>query len=198
MPIVSMEQRKKRPCIVCKHTKRKEIENRLLAGERARDVAQWYFGLNFQVIEQHMLYHVDQATKDAAEVVNKQGMRALEIQDNDFERSRSILDLLWETQTMLGWGMMHAKEKGAVIALAQAGAQRIRALETLAKMYMQLAGKPTDSEQTREEDWKAFQELVTESLSQHPEARAALGDAILKLVKEQRLNAETNGSDDNG
>lgn len=204
MPEFTIVHKKGRPCNVCIHSKRIEIENRMLAGERARGIAELYAGIEWRSIERHMMHHVSQAIKDTAALVNTDTMAALEINEENAIRGRSILDNLWDTHELLAKGMNYASENKKLISLAQIGAQRIRVLETLARMYMSLQAKPGDSNDTREQDWLTFQNLVTKSLEAYPEARAALGEAILATVEKQHEQAvreesdEYDASDSNG
>lgn len=165
-------------CAVCAHTDRRAIEAALANGETFAAIEQQFATVSEEELETHRDMHVPIIAQHTVTVLPND---PLTLTDEQRAQGATILDKMWETENLLAQGMQYALADETWSGLAALGGQRRATLESLAKMYVRLMGQPDDTDRTRAQDWAQFQWLVTTALRNFPEARAALGEAIMRI-----------------
>jgi hypothetical protein len=160
-------------CTVCDHPERGKID-RTLARLQApiRDVARRY-SLDKSAVHRHSVNHLPRAlakATEAAAVAN--GDRLLGEVDSLLERTRALLD--------------DAEEEGDRGHFLKGVREARGCIELLAKLTGQLNEAPQVNILTHP-DWVTLRATMLGALQDHPDALAAVVEAVRRLDQSQRL-----------
>lgn len=151
-----------RPCTVCSHPAREEIDNFLAAGCAASTVA-WVFGLGARSVRRHAANHLPAMLKQAA------------LDD----RAGQALDVLAEVKRLY-WKTVNILEKADTPPRVALAAIR-EARETLTLVGR--LGGPDDRppfDLATHPEWVTVRTILLRALEPFPEARAAAAEALLE------------------
>ncbi len=155
-----------RPCTICGHPGRDEIDRRLVASTALKPISE-RFGVSVQALIRHRNLHLPQAVRDAAE-----GTRAAA------ERERGG-DLLAAARALhaKALDLMRQAERARDLRTALAGIREAaRCVELQGRLIGQIK-EPTVNVILSAE-WLNVQAVVLSALEPHPEARQAVAEAL--------------------
>jgi hypothetical protein len=156
-----------RPCTICGHPGRDEIDRRLVASTALKPISE-RFGVSVQALIRHRNLHLPQAARAAAE-----GTRAAA------ERERGS-DLLASARALHGKALdlMRQAERARDLRTALAGIREAaRCIELQARLMGQIKETPT-VKVTLSAEWLSLQAVILSALEPHPDAREAVAAAL--------------------
>jgi hypothetical protein len=156
-----------RPCTICRHPERDEIDQRLIASTALKPISE-RFGVTVQALIRHRNLHLPQAVRDAAE-----GTRAAA------ERQRGG-DLLAAARALHGnaLDLMRQAERARDLRTALAG---IREAARCVELQGRLMGQIRETQSVNvilSPQWVSLQAVILSALEPHPEARQAVASAL--------------------
>lgn len=157
-----------RRCSVCDHDDHEAIDHELVGGVGYRDIAKRR-GLSSSALFRHAQAHVSPAlTRVAAGREDEHAVALLERVEDLYERARRILTSA-EQDGKPGVGLAAIRELRGIV-------------ELLGKVTGELDDRPhTTVNLLVSPEWLALRGAITEALSAHPQARAAVAQAIAEL-----------------
>jgi hypothetical protein len=156
-----------RPCTICRHPERDEIDQRLIASTALKPISE-RFGVSVQALIRHRNLHLPQAVRDAAE-----GTRAAA------ERERGG-DLLAAARALHGKALdlMRQAERARDLRTALAGIREAaRCVELQGRLMGQIKETPTVNV-TLSAEWLSLQAVILSALEPHADARQAVAAAL--------------------
>lgn len=157
-----------RPCSVCRHPDRAEIDRALIAGEGFAAVSRRSAGLTEDAVRRHHAKHLPHAAVQEAADAREEA-----------EGDRGA-DLLAEAQSLRrkGMALLAKAESAGELRTALAGVREAgRLLELEAKLRGQIEAAPTVNV-VLSPAWLQVQTVILAALEPHPAARAALVRAL--------------------
>jgi len=192
-----------RPCSICNHTERLEIDRLLLSGEPYRNIAK-RFNVSIGGISRHKENHIGTDLRDVHEAMIQAREEALsEIKEgtkaNELETLETIKDGLkdeikgdianrlelcrdhFEQLKILRERAAMALERAESSDDSKATASFIRELRELIRLWGELEGKLQSSPQitiVNDPEWIEIRTLIITALDDYPEAKEAVVHAI--------------------
>ena len=189
-----------RPCSICSHSERLEIDRLLLRGESYRKIAE-RFGLSTGSISRHKEAHIGTDLRDVREVMIQAREEALaeikgEVKARDMEEVKA--EVITEARGVIAsrlelcrdhFGQLRVLRERAALALETAeGAEdvktallAIKELRELVRLWGELEGKlqsqPTVNILVAPE-WLELKAVIVTALRPHPEALQAVIEAL--------------------
>ena len=189
-----------RPCSICSHSERLEIDRLLLRGESYRKIAE-RFGLSMGSISRHREAHIGTDLRDVREVMIQAREEALaeikgEAKARDMEEVKA--EVVAEAKEGLATRLELCKDhfdqlrvlrERAAIALEKAegsenhkiALQAIRELRELVRLWGELEGKLQSQPQINilvNPEWLQLRTIIVTALRPHPEALEAVLNAL--------------------
>ncbi len=157
-----------RTCNVCTHSEREAIDRALVGGCVQRDITRRY-GIPKDSVNRHKAGHISPALVKAAE-------------RREEERAESLLDrieeLCGEARQVLEATKTDRKHATSILAIRELRA----CFELIGKITGELQDRPTVAINILQSpDWLEVRDVLLAALAPHPEARAAVGSALLAL-----------------
>lgn len=157
-----------RPCTVCNHPKRREIELAAARGASARSIS-LDFGVTDQSLGRHMKAHASRAIEKAAAAA---GIRDLASGLGLNEEMVSLQDRTLEI-------LARAEKDSKTLSVAVGAIREARCnLELLGKLTGKLRPDTQVNVLVTSPDWLAMRERIASALEPYPEARADVLRAI--------------------
>jgi hypothetical protein len=156
-----------RPCTICRHAERDEIDRRLVASTALKPISE-RFGVTVQALIRHRNLHLPQAVRDAAGAALAAA-----------ERERGT-DLLAEARALHGKALdlMRQAERARDLRTALAGIREAaRCVELQGRLIGQIKETPTVNV-TFSAEWLSLQAVILSALEPHAEARQAVAAAL--------------------
>ncbi|MBW3557114.1 MAG: hypothetical protein KY454_09310 [Actinobacteria bacterium] len=157
-------------CTICSHPKVEEIDAALVRGESRRRVADW-FHASESALQRHRTNCISPALVTAHAKATEEA------------RYRSLLDRIEEQATRLERVIQKAEDGGSTGTMLSAIRELRAMLELLGKATGEL--KPDGTQVTvniaTSEEWQRIQAVIVGAVTPFPEARAAVGDALMAL-----------------
>lgn len=161
-----------RPCTVCKHPDRRDMEQRVSRGESAQSVAS-HFDVPARALQRHLASHATRSMEKAAVAI---GMRDLASGLGLTEEAAALQD---RTLAILTRAEKQAKtHTRALLAIREARAN----LELLGKFTGKLRPDTQVNVLVTSPDWLAMRERIGAALGPYPEAR----EAVMKALADER------------
>jgi len=189
-----------RPCSICSHSERLEIDRLLLRGESYRKIAE-RFGLSMGSISRHREAHIGTDLRDVREVMIQAREEALaeikgEAKARDMEEVKA--EVITEARGVIAsrlelcrdhFGQLKVLRERAAIALEKAegsenhkiALQAIRELRELVRLWGELEGKLQSQPQINilvNPEWIQLKAVIVSALRPHPEALEAVLSAL--------------------
>jgi len=189
-----------RPCSICSHSERLEIDRLLLRGESYRKIAE-RFGLSMGSISRHREAHIGTDLRDVREVMIQAREEALaeikgEVKARDMEEVKA--EVITEARGVIAsrlelckdhFDQLRVLRERAAIALEKAegsenhkiALQAIRELRELVRLWGELEGKLQSQPQINilvNPEWLQLRTIIVTALRPHPEALEAVLEAL--------------------
>lgn len=153
-----------RPCTVCQHPKRDEIDKRLASDANFAGISRDFAGISEDALKRHKERHLPEAlakAKDIKEVANADTL----LEDVQALRKRAL-------------GILETAEEAGDLKTALLGIREARScMELLAKVEGQLKDTPQINF-TLSAEWIELRTLIITALDPYPEAKEAMVRAI--------------------
>jgi len=196
-----------RPCSICTHPDRLEIDRLILHGEPYRNIAK-QFGLSIGTISRHKEAHIGTDLQDVREVMIQAREEALsQIKAEEVETLETVkAEIITEARESLvsrlelcrdHFDQLRVLRERAAIALETAEAsedlkvalQAIRELKDLVRLWAELEGKLQSQPQINLQqvniytspEWDAVGLLLARILEDHPDLRAEVAEGLIAL-----------------
>ena len=189
-----------RPCSICSHSERLEIDRLLLRGESYRKIAE-RFGLSMGSISRHREAHIGTDLRDVREVMIQAREEALaeikgEAKARDMEEVKA--EVITEARGVIAsrlelcrdhFGQLRVLRERAAIALEKAegsenhkiALQAIRELRELVRLWGELEGKLQSQPQINilvDPQWIELRTVIIQALDPYPQAKEAVVNAV--------------------
>lgn len=151
-----------RPCSLCVHSDRPQIDESIVAGARYRDVAR-QFGVSKDAVSRHMA-HIAPALVEAR-------------QAGEVAQADDLLGDIRDLKADLKQARKEALEAGKYNSLALLANSEMRAYELLAKIYETLNGR-SNSDVLANPLWREMRERVVDAFRDDPGGLAKLLGAL--------------------
>ena len=196
-----------RPCTICTHSERLEIDRRLLRGESYRNIAE-HFKLSLASISRHREAHIGTDLQDVREVMVAAREEALaQIKSEELETLETVKEeIAVEARESIAarleachdyFGQLRILRERAAIALETAeGAEdvktallAIKELRELIRVWGELDGRITSAPQINlvlNPEWQEMRLTIITALRGYPEALEAVIRAIPSQPSEER------------
>ena len=190
-----------RPCSICTHSERLEIDRLLLSGEPYRNLAE-RFGLSIGSISRHREAHIGTDLRDVREVMARAREEALsQIKAEEVETLETVkAEIITEARESIAsrlelckdhFDQLRVLRERAAIALETAeGAEdvkvalmAIKELREMVRLWGELEGKLQSQPQITlitSPEWVELRTVIIQALEPYPEAREAVVHAIHK------------------
>ncbi|MEO5328096.1 MAG: hypothetical protein H7829_07605 [Magnetococcus sp. THC-1_WYH] len=152
-----------RPCSVCAHKRRADIDQALVAGETFRALSRQYT-LSKDALRRHKQEHLPKAMAEAQKAV-------------DVAYGDNLLDYLGTLRKEAHEIKNKAEKKGNFTAALGGIRELVRIVELLAKMRGELQEAPSVNLFVSAE-WTNIQAIIVKALAPYPEARQAVVQAL--------------------
>jgi hypothetical protein len=156
-----------RPCTICRHPDRDEIDRRLVASTALKPVSE-RFGVTVQALIRHRNLHLPEAARAAATETRAAA-----------ERERGS-DLLAEARALHGKALelMRQAERARDLRTALAGIREAARCVELQGRLMGQIRETTTVNVTLSAEWLSLQAVILSALEPHPQARQAVAAAL--------------------
>lgn len=163
-----------RPCTICTHEKRSEIEAEIVSGESFRVISR-QFGVGHDAVQRHAANHLAAAIQ---EVKQEQAVQSGSLALDRMTRGEAIVDEI----IAYAWGKGKKDVKMPELAL-KALAELRRQVELRAKLEGELDERSITI--TAIPEWRELRTLLLEALAMHPQAKMAVIRALEAYDHEQ-------------
>lgn len=155
-----------RPCAICSHPERAQIDAALVAGEAFRNIAKRW-GMSAAAAFRHRVEHIVEQVAKAA--------KATEAED-----VRRALDIVQQLRAINGASLnvlQDARQSGKGELALKAVDRVQRQIELQAKLLGELDDRPVVNIWTTVE-WQTIERTLVEALGPHPQARLAVVERL--------------------
>jgi hypothetical protein len=161
-------------CKTCAHPDRAEIERKIASKELSLTAAAERIGCATSAVHYHYYNHVAPAVRAQLE---KDHTTALALNSID-----QLVEQYQEVQGVLMWALEQSDYKGKILAL-----KALKEARKFIELNAKITGQYSDAPQVNimmSPMFLRIQEVMVESLEQHPAARVALSAALDALAEE--------------
>ena len=162
-----------RPCTVCTHRDRRDIEARAAGGDKARSISM-DFGISEQALSRHLATHAIRSMEKAAMAAGAKDLAA------GLGLNEEVIDLQARTLAILTKAEKSAKTHSrALLAIREARAN----LELLGKFTGKLKPETQVNVLVASGEWLAFRDRLYATLERFPDALAAVDQEFRAVAR---------------